>query len=73
MSILTSRRYNHALVQGFPSRESVLVIVSDAHLTTDEVNFLQKLSSNGAKIIAWQHTPIVQERLPKSGRDHRLG
>ena len=64
MSILTSRRYNHALVQGFPSRESVLVIVSDAHLTTDEVNFLQKLSSNGAKIIAWQHTPIVQERLP---------
>ena len=44
--------------------ESVLVIVATPHLEADELRLVRELVSRGAKLVAWQHPPIVQERFP---------
>ena len=44
--------------------ESVLVIVANPHLEAKELRLVGELVSRGAKLVAWQHPPIVQERFP---------
>ena len=44
--------------------ESVLVIVASPNLDPSEVKLVRELASRGAKLVAWEHTPIVQERFP---------
>ena len=44
--------------------ESVLVIVATPHLEANELHLVRELASRGAKLVAWQHAPIVQERFP---------
>ena len=44
--------------------ESVLVIVATPHLEAKELHLVRELASRGAKLVAWQHAPIVQERFP---------
>ena len=57
-------RYEKGIVQGIQSPESVLAIAARPRLEPSEIDLLRKLASSGAKIVAWQHPPIVQERFP---------
>jgi hypothetical protein len=41
-----------------------LAIAARPRLEPGEIDLLRKLASSGAKIVAWQHPPIVQERFP---------
>jgi len=40
------------------------VLVGDPHLTSGEIVHLRDLEAAGAKLVAWQHTTIVQDRFP---------
>ena len=40
-----------------------LVLVASASLKPGEVSELRKLAQSGARIVAWQHPSIVQERF----------
>ena len=44
--------------------QSVLAIVANPHLAPVDVDLLRTLAASGARIIAWQHPSIVQERFP---------
>ena len=55
---------NQAFVQETRSPQSVLAIVASPHLAPAEVDLLRTLAGRGARIIAWQHPSIVQERFP---------
>jgi len=46
------------------SPESALAIVASPRLKRREVDLLRDLASAGARIVAWQHPPIPQERFP---------
>ena len=41
-----------------------MAIAARPRLKPREIDLLRELASSGAKIIAWQHPPIVQERFP---------
>ena len=51
-------------VQETDSPESVLAIVANPRLAAREVSLLRTLATSGARIVAWQHPSIVQERFP---------
>ncbi len=46
------------------SQNPVLVIVGSPHLGLSEVRQLEDWATQGARIVAWQHPAIVQERFP---------
>lgn len=43
---------------------SILVIVANPQLEAQELHLVRELASRAAKLVAWQHPPIVQERFP---------
>ncbi|MGH9461262.1 MAG: hypothetical protein ACRD1X_08585, partial [Vicinamibacteria bacterium] len=44
--------------------EETLAIVANRDLAPEDVKLLRSLAARGVRIVAWQHPPIVQERLP---------
>jgi hypothetical protein len=40
-----------------------VVLVSDPHLEAAEIDRVRALAAGGATVIAWQHSPIVQDRF----------
>lgn len=44
--------------------EKILAIVANRHLSSEDVSLLRTLADRGARVVAWQHPPIVQERFP---------
>ncbi|MGH9319396.1 MAG: hypothetical protein ACRD21_03535 [Vicinamibacteria bacterium] len=44
--------------------DDALVLVARSWLPADEIALLRELASRGARIVAWQHRSIVQERFP---------
>ncbi len=44
--------------------ERVLVLVGSEHLGKDELSFLGRCASRGARVVAWQHPIVGQDRFP---------
>ena len=44
--------------------ERVLVLVGSKHLGKDELSFLGRCASRGARVVAWQHPIVGQDRFP---------
>ncbi len=40
------------------------MLVSDPHLRPAEIDRLRALVAEGATVVAWQHSPVVQDRFP---------
>jgi UDP-N-acetylglucosamine 2-epimerase len=45
------------------SANPTLVLVSDPHLRAAEIERVRSLAAEGATVVAWQHSPIVQDRF----------
>ncbi len=45
------------------SANPTLVLVSDPHLQRVEIDRLRALGAEGATVVAWEHSPIVQDRF----------
>ncbi|HLE71259.1 MAG TPA: hypothetical protein VJH87_16375, partial [Vicinamibacteria bacterium] len=45
------------------SANPTLVLVSDPHLRPAEIARVRALAAEGATVVAWQHSPIVQDRF----------
>ena len=41
-----------------------MVLVGDAELNVDEMRSLRSLQTRGARVVAWEHSSIVQDRFP---------
>jgi hypothetical protein len=44
--------------------KDVLVVVADTRVGAPSIERIRGLAEGGARIVAWQHPPIVQERFP---------
>jgi hypothetical protein len=44
--------------------KDVLVVVADSRVESEELGRLRSLAEGGARIVAWQHTLIAQDRFP---------